>query len=42
MAKQKTLKTPAIETSNISAAAVDIGSRERMVAAHGRGEPRRD
>jgi len=30
MAKQKTHKTPAIETVNIGAAAVDIGSREHM------------
>jgi len=34
MAKQKTRKTPAIETVNIGAAAVDIGSREHMAAVN--------
>lgn len=34
MAKQKTHKTPAIETVNIGAAAVDIGSREHMAAVN--------
>jgi transposase len=34
MAKQKTHKTPAIETLNIGAAAVDIGSREHMAAVN--------
>ena len=34
MAKQKTRKTPAIETMNIGAAAVDIGSREHMAAVN--------
>jgi transposase len=32
MAKQKTRKTPTIETMNIGAAAVDIGSREHVAA----------
>jgi transposase len=32
MAKQKTRKTPVIETVNAGAAAVDIGSREHMAA----------
>ncbi|MEP0944515.1 MAG: hypothetical protein ABJH20_22680 [Rhizobiaceae bacterium] len=34
MAKQKTCKTPAIETRNVGAAAVDIGSREHMAAVN--------
>ena len=34
VAKQKTPKTPAIETVNIGAAAVDIGSREHMAAVN--------
>lgn len=34
MAKQKTAKTPAIESLNIGAAAVDIGSREYMAAVN--------
>jgi len=34
MAKQKTGRTPAIETVNIGAAAVDIGSREHMAAVN--------
>lgn len=34
MAKQKTRKTPAIETVNVGAAAVDIGSREHMAAVN--------
>lgn len=34
MAKQTTRKTPAIETMNTSAAAVDIGSREHMAAVN--------
>ena len=34
MAKQKTRKAPAIETMNIGAAAVDIGSREHMAAVN--------
>ena len=34
MAKQKTGKAPAIETVNIGAAAVDIGSREHMAAVN--------
>lgn len=32
MAKQKTERPPTIETVNIGAAAVDIGSREHMAA----------
>jgi hypothetical protein len=34
MAKQKANKTPAIETVNIGAAAVNIGSREHMAAVN--------
>lgn len=34
MAKQKIHKTPAIETVNVGAAAVDIGSREHMAAVN--------
>ncbi len=34
MAKQKTRKIPTIETVNIGAAAVDIGSREHMAAVN--------
>ena len=34
MAKQKTCKAPAIETVNVGAAAVDIGSREHMAAVN--------
>ena len=34
MAKQKTRKIPAIDTVNIGAAAVDIGSREHMAAVN--------
>ena len=34
MAKQKTRKIPTIETMNIGAAAVDIGSREHMAAVN--------
>lgn len=34
MAKQKTGKPPAIETVNVGAAAVDIGSREHMAAVN--------
>ncbi|WP_257884413.1 transposase [Sulfitobacter sp. CW3] len=34
MAKQKTHKIPTIETVNIGAAAVDIGSREHMAAVN--------
>ena len=34
MAKQKTGRTPVIETVNIGAAAVDIGSREHMAAVN--------
>lgn len=34
MAKQKTHKTPAIETVNIGAAAVDVGSREHMAVVN--------
>ena len=34
MAKLKTGRTPAIETVNIGAAAVDIGSREHLVAVN--------
>lgn len=34
MAKKKTRKNPAIETMNIGAAAVDIGSREHMAAVN--------
>lgn len=34
MAKQKTRKTPAIETMNMGATAVDIGSREHMAAVN--------
>ena len=34
MAKQTTRKTPAIETVNIGAAAVDIGSREHLAAVN--------
>jgi hypothetical protein len=34
MAKQKTGKAPAIETVNVGAAAVDIGSREHMAAVN--------
>ncbi|MFG5379873.1 IS110 family transposase [Yoonia sp. R2-816] len=34
MAKQKTGKPPAIETVNVDAAAVDIGSREHMAAVN--------
>tara|TARA_R110001599_G_scaffold56281_1_gene155756 strand:+ start:324 stop:524 length:201 start_codon:yes stop_codon:yes gene_type:complete len=34
MAKQKTHKTPAIETVNSSAAAVDIGSRKHTAAVN--------
>nr|WP_260005928.1 hypothetical protein [Sulfitobacter pontiacus] len=34
MAKQKTERPPTIETVNIGAAAVDIGSREHMAAVN--------
>nr|WP_254704303.1 hypothetical protein [Sulfitobacter pontiacus] len=34
MAKQKTCNAPAIETVNVGAAAVDIGSREHMAAVN--------
>ncbi len=34
MAKQKTGKPPSIETVNVGAVAVDIGSREHMAAVN--------
>jgi len=34
MAKQKTGRTPAIETVNVGAAAVEFGSREHMAAVN--------